>query len=239
MDARIDTTRFRVDGMDCAACASKVDTATRRVAGVEDVSVSVMNGTMTVRHTAGIDLQEIAAKVGNLGYPTRPVRHAEVEPSSPETADPIHMHGDHDHAESGPWWKTRKAILTLTCGAALLAAYFIGRLQPEVGHWSFLVALLVGLVPIGRRAVAGAMAGSPFSIETLMSIAAIGAVFIGATEEAAMVVLLFLVGELLEGVATSRARTSIRGLTDLVPKTALLVEGDAIREVPVASLALK
>lgn len=239
MDARIDTTRFRVEGMDCGACAAKVDTAARRVAGVEDVSVSVMNGTLTVKHAPGADLQEIVTKVGNLGYPTRPIRPLEVEPSSAQIAGHVHMHGDRNQDEGLPWWRTRKAILTLACGAALLAAYLIGRVQPEIGHWSFVAALLVGLVPIGGRAVAGAMAGSPFSIETLMSIAAIGAVFIGATEEAATVVLLFLVGELLEGVAASRARASIKGLADLVPKTALLVEGDSAREVPAASLALK
>ena len=64
-------------------------------------------------------------------------------------------------------------------------------------------------------------AGTPFSIETLMTIAAVGAVIIGAAEEAAIVVFLFLVGELLEGVAAGRARASIRALADLVPKTAL------------------
>ena len=105
---------------------------------------------------------------------------------------------------------------------ALVVAYLIGQLVPAIGHWAFVVALLVGLVPIARRAVAGAMAGTPFSIEMLMTIAAVGAVIIGATEEAATVVFLFLVGELLEGVAAGRARASIQGLTDLVPKTALL-----------------
>lgn len=41
-------TRYRVAGMDCAACASKVDIAVRRLPGVEDVSVSVSAGTMLV-----------------------------------------------------------------------------------------------------------------------------------------------------------------------------------------------
>ena len=138
-----------------------------------------------------------------------------------------------------PWWRTKKATMTLGCGAALLAAYVVGQIVPEVGHWAFLIALLAGLVPIARRAVTGAMAGTPFSIETLMSIAAIGAVVIGATEEAATVVLLFLIGELLEGVAAQRARASIKDLANLVPRTALLVEGDEVKEVPAADLALK
>jgi Cd2+/Zn2+-exporting ATPase len=239
MDARIEITRFRVEGMDCASCGTKVETATRRVAGVEDVSVSVVNQTMTVKHAPGADLAEISAKVGNLGYRTRIMgAHTAGKPEG-EHAGGVQMHGDHDQDDDGPWWRSRKAMLTAACGAALIIAYLIGQFLPEVGHWSFLVALLVGLVPIGRRAVAGAMAGTPFSIETLMSIAAIGAVFIGATEEAATVVLLFLVGELLEGVAASRARASIKGLADLVPKTALLVEGDDVREIPAAELALK
>jgi Cd2+/Zn2+-exporting ATPase len=238
MDAQIETTRFRVDGMDCASCGTKVETATRRIVGVDDVSVSVVNQTMVVKHAAGVDLAEISAKVGNLGYPTRPIGGQPSSRSEGNEAGAVHMHGDHAD-DTGPWWRSRKAMLTAACGAALIVAYLVGRLVPDVGHWAFVVALLVGLVPIGRRAIAGAMAGTPFSIETLMSIAAIGAVFIGATEEAATVVLLFLVGELLEGVAASRARASIKDLADLVPKTALLVEGDDVREIPAAELALK
>jgi Cd2+/Zn2+-exporting ATPase len=69
-----------------------------------------------------------------------------------------------------------------------------------------------------------------------MTIAAIGAVTIGATEEAAMVVFLFLVGEMLEGVAASRARASIQGLTNLIPKTALLLESGQTREVQASEL---
>ena len=64
-----------------------------------------------------------------------------------------------------------------------------------------------------------------------MTIAAIGALFIGATEEAALVVFLFAVGEVLEGVAANKARSGIRALGGLVPKTALLEESGAMREV--------
>jgi Cd2+/Zn2+-exporting ATPase len=235
MAATLETTRFRVEGMDCASCASKVDTAVRRIAGVEEVSVSVVSGSMTVKHAERTDLAELAGKVTRLGYPTKAAIGSTEDAGG--TGGTRAAYDDH-HGE-GPWWRSRKAVLTLSCGAALLVAYLAGRVVPEVGHWAFLLALLVGLVPIARRAVAGAIAGTSFSIETLMSIAAIGAVIIGATEEAATVVLLFLVGELLEGLAARRARASIKGLADLVPKTALLIDGDQVREVPASELPLK
>lgn len=45
-------TRFRVNGMDCGSCAAKIETAVRRLDGVENVAVSVGAGTMTVTHDA-------------------------------------------------------------------------------------------------------------------------------------------------------------------------------------------
>ena len=51
-------TRYRVEGMDCAGCATKIDAA-RRVPGIEDVSVSISAGTMILHHATGIDLTTI------------------------------------------------------------------------------------------------------------------------------------------------------------------------------------
>ncbi|MBA1155277.1 heavy metal translocating P-type ATPase [Microvirga mediterraneensis] len=155
-----------------------------------------------------------------------------------EAAAGLHGHL-HDHGPSdGPWWTSPRGLLTIACGLALVSAYVIGRLLPQTGHWAFVLAMAVGLVPIARRAVVAARFGTPFSIEMLMTIAAVGAVIIGATEEAAMVVFLFLVGELLEGVAAGRARASIRNLTKLVPKTALIERGGRTEEVPAETLTV-
>jgi Cd2+/Zn2+-exporting ATPase len=98
--------------------------------------------------------------------------------------------------------------------------------------------MLIGLVPIARRALMAALAGTPFSIEMLMTIAAVGAVAIGASEEAATVVFLFLIGEILEGVAAARARSSIQGLASMVPKTVLLERNGETAEVPAERLAI-
>jgi Cd2+/Zn2+-exporting ATPase len=61
-------TRYRVAGMDCAGCAAKIDTAVRRLPGVEDVSVSATAGTMTVRHNGQGDLARFERAVAGLGY---------------------------------------------------------------------------------------------------------------------------------------------------------------------------
>lgn len=145
----------------------------------------------------------------------------------------------HDHGPAtGAWWSSRKGKLTIVSGAALVVAYVLGHLVPSIAPYAFIVALLVGLVPIARRAIMAAIAGTPFSIEMLMTIAAVGAVIIDAGEEAAAVVFLFLVGELLEGVAAGKARQSIQSLAALVPKEALLEENGQTRAVLAESLAV-
>ncbi|RJT28313.1 cadmium-translocating P-type ATPase [Mesorhizobium waimense] len=237
--------------MDCASCASKIGSTVRRMPGVEDVSVSVAAGTMTVHHAPESDLAAIEKKVIDIGYTVAPLTRADTARPGPEhshdrTGQERHEHGEaaaglqsHDHTPtSRPWWKSAKGRLTIASGAALIAAFAFHTAFPATGPWAFVAAMLIGLVPIARRAIMAALAGIPFTIEMLMAVAAVGAVIIGAGEEAATVVFLFLVGELLEGVAAGKARSSIQALTTLVPKTALIEENGSTREVSADRLAV-
>jgi Cd2+/Zn2+-exporting ATPase len=217
--------RYRVQGMDCASCARKIETALTRVPGVSDISISTTTETLRLRAAGEGTGEQVEKVVSDLGYGISPVT---------EEAGHHHDHG----AEDGPWWRSAKGRLTLFCGIALAAAWGLAALLPGYEAWLYAAAMAVGLVPIARRAMSAALAGAPFTIETLMSIAAIGAAIIGATEEAAMVVFLFLVGEMLEGVAAGRARASIRSLTGLVPKSALIERDGALQEVQAETLAV-
>lgn len=221
--------RFRIEGMDCAGCATKIDTAVRRTPGVTDVAVSVTAGTMTVSHDGSSDLAAIEKKVTGLGYRIGAPADSKIASTVSEHA---HM------VTSGAWWKSDKGLLTIACGVALAVAYGLGQLFPVVEPYAFIAAMLIGLLPIARRALMAALAGTPFSIEMLMTIAAVGAVVINAAEEAAAVVFLFLIGELLEGVAAGKARASIQSLTALVPKTALLEVNGKTQEVQAETLAV-
>ena len=147
-------TRLRVSGMDCASCAAKVEAAVRRLPGIEAVEVSVATETLTVRHGPGTRAGAIAATVRGLGY-------------GAEDPDAV-------AAEAGavdrPWWRAPKALLAFACGTALVLAYAVGQAAPATERWAFLAAMLVGLVPIARRAFSAARHGTPFSIETLMTV---------------------------------------------------------------------
>jgi Cd2+/Zn2+-exporting ATPase len=239
--------RYRIEGMDCGSCATKIDTAVRRLPGVEDVDVSVSRETMTVRYRGDAKTSNAVEKaVKGLGYEIVPDRSSTSRIAGTVTSEaadgedkwPPQSANPSNHADvhrgrptSTDWWNSPKGRLTIACGSALCGAWVIGKLFPELETWLFTAAMLVGLIPIVRRALMAARAGVPFSIEMLMSVAAIGAVVIGASEEAGAVVFLFLIGELLEGVAAGKARASIQSLTELVPKTALLEEDGKTQEV--------
>ncbi|WP_299847394.1 heavy metal translocating P-type ATPase [uncultured Paracoccus sp.] len=161
------------------------------------------------------------------------------------TESPDEGHGSAGHVHDDPaergkrWYQTGKGKLVIFTALLLGAAWAVEFLFPgPVGYWAFVAACVIGVAPVARRAFAAARMGQVFTIESLMTIAAIGALFIGAAEEAALVVFLFAVGEVLEGVAANKARDGIRALANLVPKTAMLVEGDQTREVAAETLTV-
>ncbi len=242
---------WRVEGMDCASCAGKIRGALERLDGVRDVRVSVMQGSLALELDAGRTAPEaIEALVERLGYGVRR-RASTHEQNAAGTAEAGCCTG-HDQAQAAAppvggddasrrrWFATAKGRLVLATGAALgLAALLRVTAGAEIAHWAFLAACLIGLAPVARRAMTAARLGMPFTIEMLMTLAAGGALIIGAAEEAAMVVLLFAIGEVLEGVAAGRARSGIRALADLVPREARLeIAPCETRTVDAARLAV-
>ncbi|MGA0531211.1 heavy metal translocating P-type ATPase [Hansschlegelia sp. KR7-227] len=217
--------KLRIEGMDCGSCAAKIETAMRRLPGVADVEVSVAGESLSL--TLDEDRTSratIKAKIAALGF------HA---------LDPAPGPGlqAHDHAPThGHWAASAKGRLVIASGALLAAAWVVSLAGPQWAEWPYVAAAVVGLAPILRRAFAGAMNGTPFSIETLMSVAAVGAIAIGEAPEAAVVVFLFAVGELLEGVAANRARAGVKALVDLIPRTARRVRDGVVEAVPAEAL---
>ncbi|MET3352822.1 heavy metal translocating P-type ATPase [Xanthobacter autotrophicus] len=227
--------RYNVEGMDCPSCASKIETAVGRFGGAEDIRVNYHAQVLAFRlDEAATPRTAVEEQIRKLGYGVAPVEALRVAASEPGAA----IEDEGSGRASQAWWKGAKARLAAVIGALTVAGFAASLTVPSLGHWTYLPSALLGLAFFGRKAIAAARAGSPFSIEMLMSIATVGAIAIGATSEAAVVVFLFTVGELLEGIAARRARAGIEALGALVPRTALRVEEGMAREVPAASLKI-
>ncbi|MFY0854263.1 Zn(II)/Cd(II)/Pb(II) translocating P-type ATPase ZntA [Enterobacter roggenkampii] len=201
-----------VNGMDCAACARKVENAVKQVPGVSHVQVLFATEKLLVSADSDVSKQ-VEDAVSKAGYSLR----SEAAP-----------------AEKTSSLKENLPLITLILMMAL--SWGLEQINHPFGNLAFIATTLVGLFPIARQALRLMKSGSWFAIETLMSVAAIGALFIGATAEAAMVLLLFLIGERLEGWAASRARKGVSALMALKPETATRVVNGTRETVAITTL---
>lgn len=211
---------WKVVGMDCPACARKVESATNKLAGVVSSKVLFATEKLVVRVNDAALFTQVEAAVVDAGFTLNALD------GSTNGAPQDQLTG---------WKKTLKDnfhILAISTGMAIAAA-FKGSL-PQLSEWLFTLTCILGLIPIASKALKLAKSGTPFAIETLMSVAAIGALYLGETVEAAMVLLLFLIGERLEAFAASRARSGVQALMSLVPEEATVIV-DGVRQTKSAS----
>ncbi|MHC3402652.1 zinc/cadmium/mercury/lead-transporting ATPase [Aeromonas veronii] len=212
---------WQVLGMDCPSCARKIETAVSRVSGVQQARVLFATEKLVVDLAPGLSPDPVTAAVLAAGF--------QLKGAQANTAHTITKEA------------TRQSPLLTTLGKywqplSLASLMLVAALLPkEFGQPLFTLATLWGLWPISRKAWALTKSGSPFAIETLMTVAAVGALFLGETAEAAMVLLLFMLGEHLEAYAAGRARAGVTALMALVPDKALRIrttaEGDVREEV--------
>lgn len=148
---------------------------------------------------------------------------------------PIETHTDGDGHEHGSENGLRIFVLACICAGL---AYLIGVLVPAWGDWAYAIGALIAVLPFAKSALEKALKGKPFSIETLVTIAVVGALPIDAGAEAVVVVALFSLGELLEGFAAARARSGLTALAQLLPSEATIEVNGERKTVPVTSLTV-
>jgi len=118
-----------------------------------------------------------------------------------------------------------KRETTLTVVAGLLTLLGLALAVAGAPSWNqtalFAVAIVVGGLPVARHAFQELWLSRSLGINVLMVVAVVGAALIGEWAEAAIVVVLFSLGEALEGYAAEQARGALESLLDLAPPVAL------------------
>jgi len=213
------TRSWKVEGMDCPSCARKVETAVNNIEGVSHAKVLFATEKLVVQCESTSVLHRIESVALEAGFPLTQNTHHAVKKENFDTLSLF-----------------KQNINVLFLAFAMFVSFALRSVFPQFSEWSFVAICLIGLMPIGKKAITSAKSGTPFSIESLMSVAAIGALYLGETAEAAMVLLLFLLGEKLEAYASSRARSGVQSLMALVPEEAIkIVNGERIR-VPASEI---
>jgi Cd2+/Zn2+-exporting ATPase len=201
---------LRIQGMDCASCAQTIEQGVRGLHGVEAVELNFTSEKLQI--TGSVSREALIARVRSLGY----------EVADATSTQPPAMTGSFLQF----MWQ-RSATRFALLGALLILPGILLHELLGIDHWlidlAALGALLAAGVPIARSAWRALTINHTITINMLMTIAATGAVIIGAYTEAGMVMVLFALGEALEGYTASRARDSIRSLMQIVPATAILL----------------
>jgi Cd2+/Zn2+-exporting ATPase len=221
MMTEISMKRFSIKNLDCASCAAKIENGLKRVEGVDDAVIDFASLTLHVRAK---DIARIVEEVRKIEP------DVEIVAKSEKTST-------HDPAEEFGGIKLKKELTILIAATALfiLQLFFEGWL-----HREHLLALEIAVVisaylMAGWNVLLGAFKtirkGTLFDENVLMVIATVGALAIHAYSEAVGVMIFFKVGELLQTLAVSRSRRSIRALLAAQPDKAVLKTSDGYREV--------
>ena len=147
-------------------------------------------------------------------------------------------HEHHHHHEEG----LKKQIIKIAVAALLLIAAVVVEKTCGLSNWQLLLVYLVPYLFIGfdtlKEAAEGLAHGEAFNEHFLMSIATLGALFIGFLPgaetqypEAVFVMLFFQVGELFEGYAEGKSRESIAHLMDIRPDVAHVERNGTVEDV--------
>ena len=227
-----DAAVFRIPAMDCAVEESDIRRALDKVAGIKSVNFQL--GARTVAINAPAEVIALAVKaIQSAGYEPMAVTTAAsgVKGNTRDhAAHDDHHHADHDgdhgHDDQATSVVRLGAALTLAIGAEAL--HFFASDIPAmkyVGLGIATIAIWLSGVETYSKGIK-ALSHGRLNINALMSVAVTGAFVIGQWPEAAMVMALYAIAELIEARAADRARNAIKGLIALAPEEAHVQHAD-------------
>ena len=227
---------FRIATMDCSAEESEIRQALEPIPNIRSLGFQLAARTLRID---AIDAAYPAAleAIRKAGFDPKAIDANAAGQARSQEGD---SREGHDHARGFSGGVSRLvAALLLAVGAEALAFF-----APEAFVWKIagmaIAAMAIWLAGLDtyKKGVSALLRGK-LNINALMAVAVTGAFVIGQWPEAAMVMALYAIAELIEAKAVDRARNAIKGLLDLAPGQALLLGPHAAWTLtPVAAVPL-
>ncbi len=214
---------FYIDSMDCSVEENDIRQILAKVNGIRGLNFQLESRTLSIDANREIVEKSVAA-IKKAGYRPEPVVTEGPEISVPKKEDRVYH-----------LW------LALTIAIAVEILDFAGGdlLSVKIGGMALSAAAIwLSGFSTYRKGIAALMQRR-FNINALMSVAVTGAFVIGQWPEAAMVMALYAIAELIEARSVDRARNAIRNLLDLTPPTAEIKDAEGVwTAIPVKDVSL-
>lgn len=193
---------YRLEGLDCANCAMKIEKRINEINGVKQANVNFAVGKLT------IDADQ--DKIGEIETETRKViKELEPEVEVKEIEEVTSTLNEE-----------KKDLIRIVLSAIGLLGLFIWAPAEPIRFIGFLLVYLFIGFDVIKQAALNITRGQLFDENFLMAIATIGAMLIGEYPEAVAVMLFYQVGEYFQGFAVNQSRKSIRALMEIRPEVA-------------------
>jgi len=217
---------FIIDNMDCPTEEALIRNKLSTMKGITDLDFNLMQRKLTVTHTLG---KSNAIKQALIAIDMHAV--SLVATAVRERSNDIALPNSHKK-----WW-----LLGLG-GIAAILAEVIAWSGGSDKSWPVVVLALFAITVSGTGTYKKgwiALKNLNLNINALMAIAVTGAVLIGQWPEAAMVMVLFTLAEMIEAMSLDRARNAIRGLMEMTPDKANVLQADGTwKELEAATITI-
>ena len=227
---------FRITTMDCSVEESEIRQALEPIVGIRSLGFQLSARTLKIDATPEAYPLALEA-IRKAGFDPKPLG-LNGAGNTGENDEASHDY-DHDQNFGTSIWRL-VAALVMAVGAETISFF-----APETTPWS-LAGMAVAAVAIWLAGIEtykkgmGALLRGKLGINALMAVAVTGAFLIGQWPEAAMVMALYAIAELIEAKAVDRARNAIKGLLDMTPQEAMVLAADGSAALtPVAAVALQ
>ncbi len=213
-----------LEGLGCANCAAKIETEVKNLEGVKFASVDFVSKKLTLETDDSISISKLSEKIEGIVKKIEPDVKVTFEGNTFKSKT---KENDNDEDEDNH----KKEIAKLVIGGAIFAVGMIFHFQDWLELTIFLISYIIVGGSVVLRAIKGITRGQVFSEHFLMSIATIGAFFVGEYPEGVAVMMFYLVGELFQDMAVDHSRKSISSLMDIRPDYANLKVGNELKKV--------
>lgn len=208
--------RYKLEGLDCAACAKKVEEKLASTSGFEDVNVNFSTLKLSFKTEKYENDKNLTKMVEEIVKKVEPDVNV-IENSNKE----INEKSERSNVD----------IIRIIIGVLI---YFIGmksNLEKEFSLIFLIISLVILLHKIVPKAIKQIVKNKSLDENALIAISAIGACFVDKAMEGIMVITLYEIGKILESKAISKTRNSISSLMDIRPEYANIKDKEEIKKV--------